>query len=116
MPRELNGFKQEVLYQLSHGKSKAVTGKLLAKRLGQKDDRTIRLAIRELIHDGVAVASSVGGPPGFYLIESREEAEEYMAALKSRLVEDALRRSDFKRASRHIRVPQQLSFRLEVHT
>ena len=43
-----NDFKAEVLSQLSIGISKAIRGKVLASRLGLKDSRPARLAIREL--------------------------------------------------------------------
>jgi len=105
-------IKTSVRAQLNSGLSRAITGRLLASRLGLKDDRLIRMAIRELIADGLPIASSVQKPYGYFIIETPEEAEAYMAVIKSRLVEDAYRRRDFKRAAFNIRVPEQLKLRL----
>ena len=101
--------KYQVLSMLRKGKAKAITGKELARRLGEPNDRAIRLVIRELIADGYAIASSVNKPHGYYLVETQEEAKEYMAGLKSRLINDALRRRDFKRAVQVKVEPRQLS-------
>ena len=104
----MNELKFAVLKQLNKGKSKAITGSLIANRLGMRNDRSIRLAIRELIRDGIPIASSVKPPLGFFIAETKEEAEDYMSVLKGRLIEDALRRRDIKRATQKIRVPEQL--------
>jgi len=92
-------LKQEVLRQLRQGQSHAIKGQVIAERLGFKNDRAVRLAIRELIASGVPIASSVKEPQGYYIAETHQEALEYMAGLRSRLIEDALRRRDFKLAS-----------------
>ena len=104
----MNELKLAILNQLSKGRNKAIKGNLIAKRLGLRNDRGIRLAIRELIRDGIPVASSVKPPLGFFIAETKEEAEEYKAVLKGRLVEDAYRRRDFKRAARKLIRPEQL--------
>ena len=44
---------------LKTGRRSAITGKRIAHTLGQSDDRKIRLMIRELIAEGVPIASSV---------------------------------------------------------
>jgi len=102
-------LKAEVRSLLRYGRGKARTGKDLAKVLGFKDDRVVRLAIRGLIAEGLPVASSVQPPYGFYIASSYQEAQEYMKVLHSRLVEDAYRRKDFKLASREILQPHQMA-------
>lgn len=97
------------------GPAMAVTGAELARMFGFKDDRIIRLAIRELIkgdgdgNNGLPVASETNvrkdidgniiARPGYYIPLSRPQGEEYAAAIRSRLIEDALRRRDFRRAA-----------------
>lgn len=91
-------LKPAILRCLRHGKDQAITGRQLARILGQRDDRGIRLAIRRLIADGVPVASSVHPPLGYYIVSTLEEAEEYLANLTARIAEDADRQRDFRRA------------------
>ena len=92
---------------LGYGRKNARTGKELAKLLGFTDDRLIRIAIRELIAEGLPIASSVQQPYGYYIAISYQEAQEYMRVLRSRLVEDAYRRRDFKLAARTVLQPEQ---------
>jgi len=54
------------------------------------------------------VASSVIPPVGFFIAETREEVRQYIANIKSRLVEDAYRRRDFLRAAKKIVQPEQM--------
>jgi len=105
-------LKAQVLESLKVGREKALTGKLLASRLGFRNDRQIRLAIRGLIKDGYPVASSVIPPLGFFIAQTKEEVDLYAATIKSRLVEDAYRRRDFLRASRNIKQPEQMRLNL----
>ena len=86
------------ILQRHHGKDRAITGKRIAHMLGYQDDRVIRHRIRELISQGVPIASATQPPYGYFIAESPQEAEHYMNQLKSRLVEDAYRRRDFKKA------------------
>jgi len=87
------------------GRDRAITGMELAKRLNQRDDRKIRLIIRELIEDKFPVASC---GKGYFIPNSYEEAREYADSLKGRLIEDALRRRDFRRAADcHLRPVEQ---------
>lgn len=81
------------------GKNRAITGRELATIVGHRDDRQVRLAIRELITDGLPVASSTESPAGYFIVATRQEAENYAASIRSRLIEDALRRRDFRRAA-----------------
>ena len=99
-------LKQEVKTLLRTGKEKARIGSEMATVLGFKDDRPIRLAIRELIAEGLPVAAS---GKGYFIASSIDEATEYMRNLKGRLVEDAYRRRDFKLASREILQPYQMA-------
>ena len=77
------------------GRDRAITGMELAKRLNQKDDRRIRILIRELIIEGLPVASC---SKGYFIPVTFQEAGEYAESLRGRLKEDALRRRDFRRA------------------
>lgn len=101
-------LRAEVRSLLRHGKDQARTGKELAKVLGFKNDRSVRLAIRDLIAEGVPVASSVIPPLGYFIANSIEEVIDYMKDLKGRLVNDAYRRRDFKLASRELLQPCQM--------
>jgi len=89
--------REIILILLQHqGKARAITGKALAQRFGHKDDREVRLIIRDLISSGYPIASSTGKPQGYFIIETHGEALEYMKELRSRLIENAIRRRDFK--------------------
>ncbi|MCJ7829345.1 MAG: hypothetical protein MUP81_06365 [Dehalococcoidia bacterium] len=79
------------------GKDRAITAKELVRYTG-KDDRAIRIEIRELIAQGIPVASNLKPPYGYYIANTIQEAKEYMQQLRNRLIQDALRRRDFKRA------------------
>ena len=99
-------LKQEVRNLLRYGKEHARTGSQMATVLGFKDDRPVRLAIRDLIAEGLPVAAS---GKGYFIASSLDEATEYMKNLKGRLVKDAYRRRDFKLASRDILQPHQMA-------
>ena len=94
--------------ELKAGRQNAIRGKDMAIRLGQNDDRKIRLVIRELIAAGVPIASSVSEPMGFYFITNEHEAHDYIRVLTERIKEDTARLNDFKRAaSQFYQVPEQ---------
>lgn len=105
-------LKQRVLdhFRLyGNGKSGACTSKRIAWEAGfEGHEREVRHVIRELIFDGWPIASSVDERPGFFLIETKDEADYYIESLKSRIRQDALRLRDFKVAARDIRQPEQL--------
>jgi len=103
-----NNLKQQIIENLHFGRAGAIPGNILARRLGFRTDRVVRRKIRELIADGIPIASSVVYPLGFFIAETKEEVDLYAANIKSRLVEDALRRRDFLRASQNIKVPEQM--------
>ncbi len=87
------------ILQLHRGKARAITGKDLAQLLGEPHDRMIRKEIRELIAQGHPIASSTEHPYGYFMVETPEEVDQYLKQLKGRLVEDAYRRRDFKKAA-----------------
>lgn len=81
------------------GRECTIPGRVLARMLGYRDDRIIRQVIRELIKDGLPVASTTKPPAGYFIVDSYREAREYADEEKSRLIEIALRRRDFRRAA-----------------
>lgn len=93
---------------LKLGQRNAITARELATKLGNYNDRAVRLAIRELIAQGIPIASSVTTPMGFFIADSRDETDAYISNLRSRIKEDAFRLRDFKRACRDIRSQGQL--------
>jgi hypothetical protein len=65
------------------GKRQAITGAELARLHGLRDDRSIREAIEELeMH--VPIASSTNPPYGYYIVSTKEEAEDYRRVLRCR--------------------------------
>ena len=79
-----------------HGRQNAITGMAIAHKLGFKENREVRRAIRGLINDGVPIASTTESPAGYYIIINREEVDIYMKRLRDLLIEDARRRRDFR--------------------
>uniref|UniRef100_A0A6M3IV08 Putative structural protein n=1 Tax=viral metagenome TaxID=1070528 RepID=A0A6M3IV08_9ZZZZ len=94
----LKGNLKAVLLR-HEGPERAITAKTLAHMFGYKDDRAIRLAIRDLIAEGLPVASSTENTPGYFIVTDRKQAEQYALSIRSRLIEDAIRRRDFRRAA-----------------
>ena len=89
------------ILQRHEGHPSAITARELCLITGS-NDRAVRLAIAELIREGLPVLSSTESPPGYFIATSREEWREYDATLKSRIVQDALRKRDIKVAvARH---------------
>jgi len=81
------------------GQAPAITGRELAKMFGLKDDRRVRLAIRDLIKDGLPVAANTESPAGYFVVNTRQEADRYAQSIRNRLIKDAIRRRDFRRAA-----------------
>jgi len=102
-------LRGRVLRILKPGRRSARTGKDIARALGHSDDRKIRLIIRELIAEGVPVASSVSDPMGFYIVASEYEAADYIRVLKERIKEDTARLRDFEAACHEFSIPEQRS-------
>lgn len=96
--RELPHRVMEILKE-HRGSRCAITGAQMAKALGYKNDRAIRVCIEHLIADGVPVAASVHEPFGYYILQTREEAQVYEATLRSRAVKTLKRLKDFNRAA-----------------
>ena len=94
---KLLGLKIIQLLQVGH--NNAITAGILARSLGESNDRRIRLAIEQLQHDGVAIASSVSPPMGYYMPANKEEAETYAKSLKDRARMIFIRRRNFRRAA-----------------
>ncbi len=99
----------KLLKLLQRGKANAIPGKDLAYKLGFSDDRKIRVAIRELIHEGHKIASSVSEPYGYYIVANENEAAEYKRVLSERIKEDMDRLADFEAACKDMTIPEQLS-------
>ena len=100
-------LRNKVLRSLGKGRSNAIRGKDLAHQLGERDDRKIRLVIRELISEGVPVASAVSEPMGFYIVANEYEAADYIRVLKERIKEDSARLQDFEKAVSNLNIPEQ---------
>ena len=81
------------------GQALAITGRELATMFGLKDDRQVRHAIRDLIKDGLPVAANTESPAGYFVVNNRREADRYASSIRSRLISDAIRRRDFRRAA-----------------
>jgi hypothetical protein len=107
-------LRKQVLATLKTGRRSAVTGKDIAHAVGQSDDRKVRLIIRELIAEGIPVASSVSEPMGFYIVANEHEAADYMRVLKVRIREDTARLRDFEAACHRFPIPEQHSLFEEV--
>ena len=107
-------LRSRVLATLKTGRRNAITGKKIAHALHQSDDRKIRLIIRELIAEGVPIASSVSEPMGFYMVANEHEASDYIRVLKERIREDMARLRDFEAACHEFSIPEQRSLFEEV--
>ena len=93
---------------LEVGLDKAKKSKAIAQLL-DIPEREVRLAVRQLIEDGIPVASSTDGMTGgFYITKDRKEAEAYITGMRSRIKEIARRMRDYKIAARPILYPGQL--------
>lgn len=77
-------LKAEVRSLLRYGKQKARKGQEIANILGFKNDRLVRHAIRDMIAEGLPIASSVTPPLGYFIASSLDEVTDYMKVLKSR--------------------------------
>ena len=89
----------KVILERHRGREKAITSRELVYSL-DSNDRSVRLAIRELIAEGIPVASAVQPPLGYFIAQNFAEVQEYALSVRRRLVEDALRRRDFLRSAR----------------
>lgn len=101
-------LRKSLLYALKPGRRNAIKGQELAKLFKEFDDRRIRVAIRNLIKEGVPIASSVSEPMGYFIVANEFEAAEYIRVLRERIREDTTRLTDFQDAVQHMNVPEQL--------
>lgn len=102
-------FKKTILESLRFGKRSAIKGSELARVLGERDDRRVRVAIRELIAEGKPIASSVTEPMGYFIVSNEFEAVDYIRVLNERIKEDTSRLEDFKKAVCNYAIPEQYS-------
>jgi hypothetical protein len=79
------------------GRPRAITGRELAAIVGHRDDRRVRLVIRDLITDGLPVVSNTESPGGYFIPTSIEEAKHCTESLRSRSIEIFLRRKQLIR-------------------
>ena len=92
---EMAGLARRVRAVLeSHrGEGRAISGRALARQLGQRDPRRVRAAIAELVVEGEMIgASPDGSAGGYYLIETVGELESNLAVLDSRAMKILARR------------------------
>ncbi len=79
-------LKSEVIRHLHKGKQNALTGKILAQRLGEKDTRRIRLAIEDLIEQDKQpicfVTKKDNAPSGYFIAETPKEVDECKRIIK----------------------------------
>ena len=80
-----------VILSRHEGRSQAITSRELSHMLGE-DDRAIRLAIEDLIDDGLPIVSATEPPAGYFVPLTLDEAREYTQSLRSRAVQIFLRR------------------------
>ena len=87
-----NGLKPQLknILERHAGRCRAITARELCLLLGQPD-RTVRLVIRELRKEGFPVLSS---GEGYYLPSTWDELDRWARSMRSRLIEDALTRTD----------------------
>jgi len=87
------------------GRARAIKAQELAQMMGFTDcegnggNRKVRLIIRDLIDKGLPIASSTEAPAGYFLVNNWQEVTQYADSIKGRLIEDAIRRRNFRRAA-----------------
>ena len=69
-----------------YGRENAVTGLDIARRLGHNENRAVRRAIRELINEGVPIASVTMPPAGYFIVATKDEADTYLQHLRDLLI------------------------------
>ena len=105
-------LKFAITSTLPYGKENAITGKVLALRMGigtsATELRRMRQVISELRHERTLIGLSVHKPYGYYFIQNIEELQGCMATLKGYCIEAAIARRDLKLAGRALLEPGQL--------
>ena len=85
-----------------NGRAQAIASRLLTELTGAPD-RSIRMAIEDLITDGLPVVSATDAPAGYFIPANMDEAREYTKSLCSRAVVIFLRRKRvIKNAGRYL--------------
>ena len=107
-------FLRKLLDTLKIGHKNAITSAEMARRIGAEDERKVRLLIRQLIKEGVPVASAVVAPFGYYVAANQYEAHEYIKTLQNRIDEDTARLADFSGACAkyNFEIPQQAQLKI----
>ncbi len=80
-PRTRTRLRSGILELLERGKDSAITGAELARKLGEPNDRRIRMEIEDMICDHVVILSC---ERGYYLAQTNAEVDEYLTNLRSR--------------------------------
>ena len=106
-------LKEMVRRELNFGEAQAIPGKLLAVRLEERDTRRIRLSIIDLI---VTEKMAIVGDSahGYYIAETREEAQKALKTLHHYLVMTGYHHKYLLRACAKLLKPEQLKLGLEV--
>ena len=108
-------LRKQVMDILRHGRANAMRAAEITRLLHQRDDRLIRVVIRELISEGIPIASSVTEPMGYFIAENDDEAVRYIQGLEARIREDQARLDEFRKAAEaRFSLPQQLSMGVTV--
>lgn len=76
----MDELKHAVFCQLQKGKDCAVSGKLLALRLKERDTRRIRLAIIELLKDGIPIIGDAAH--GYYIADNIDDCIKSLVRLR----------------------------------
>ena len=105
---EADTLKLQVRELLRFGKDNARKGLDMAESLEFKDDRPVRIVIRDLIADGLPVVSSIRPPYGYYIADDSDDLTEHLGKLRHRALEVLHRYKDLKIAARSILQPTQL--------
>ena len=116
MPSKLNlaetmpVLKEATLSLLGKGKSNAIPGRILAERLQEKDTRKIRLAIQELVAQGIPVIGLA--THGYFIAETPTECKENLETIMSYIKMLAIHHKHLLRAAQPLLKPQQISMKL----
>jgi hypothetical protein len=87
----------ELLTNTASGRTNPITSMYMAKRF-QVRESLVRKVIAELIAAGHPIASVVRHPPGYFIPNTRGEAEECLQHLRSRTREIYLRSKNLEKA------------------
>ena len=85
--KELPGRILAILVEC-RAQHRRITGMQIAKRVGYLNDRKVRVAIGKLILKGYLIVASVRKEKGYFLAETQEEVNMYLATEFSRVKEN----------------------------